>query len=167
MMESLERGQGVFSTALGKYAYREMRRMVRPIFREDSCSKDDAQAMAQTFQADFPEQCKLMTAVNARHLEDYFDPVDVEMQGRAFLHEVLMRIVLSNFESAMKRVQEYVDKVRQAPARFDDLKIEDLESHVFTEEEQSLVGFDNTLPAALIILKQFKFPQGLPPVANY
>ena len=103
----------------------------------------------------------MMTAANARHIEDYFDPVDIAMQGRGFLHEVLMHIVLCNFEDAMKRVKEYVDKVRQDPVRFERLKIEDLASQVFTEEEHTLVGYDNTLPAALVMLKQSKFPQSL------
>ncbi len=166
-MEDRERGQAVFSTENGKYAYREARRLVRPIFREDSCSNDDAKTMARTFQDDFPEQCKVMTAAAARHIEDYFDPVDIQMQGRVFLHEVLMYIVLCNFQAARRRVQEYVDTVKEDSARFGRLKIEDLESDVFTKDEVNLVGYDNTILAALVILKQSKFPQGASLAAHH
>ncbi len=108
-MEDRERGQAVFSTANGKYVYRETRRSVRAIFREDSCSSDDARMMARMYRNDFSEQCKMMTAANARHIEDYFDPVDIAMQGRGFLHEVLMHIVLFNFEDALRRLTERVE----------------------------------------------------------
>ena len=160
-MEDREPVRAIFSTANGKYAYRDARPGVRPIFREDFCFKSDVENMAQRLQQDFPKQCKLMTAVHARHVENYFDPVDIQMQSHAFLHEVIMHIVLCNFEEARRRVQEYVNRVFLDPVRYASLKIEDLEIHVFTTEEQELVGYDNTLPAAMAILKQYKFPQGL------
>ena len=160
-MEDREHVRAVFSTANGKYGYREARRWVRPIFREDFCFKDDVEDLSQRLQQEFPKQCKLMTAADARHVETYFDPVDVQMQSHVFLHEVLMRIVFCNFEEARGRVQEYVNRVFLDPIRYERLKVEDLEIHVFSKEEQDLVGYDNTLPAALAILKQYKFPQGM------
>ena len=157
MMEGRERGQALFSTANGNFAYREQRRLARPIFREDSCSKDDAIMMAQGLRNDFPEQCKVLTAAAAGRIEDYFDLVDIETQGHAFLHDVLMQVVHCNFQEGTRRVQEYVNKVRANFARFERLKMEDLQSDVFTKEEQDLVGYDATLPAALYMLKQHKF----------
>ena len=160
-MEDREHVRAIFSTANGKYAYREARSWVRPIFREDCCFGDDVEELAERLQREFPKQCKLMTAANAHHVENYFDPVDIQMQTRIYLHEVLMRIVLCNFEEARGRVQEYVNRIFLDPVRYARLKVKDLEIHVFSEQEQNLVGYDNTLPAALTILKQHKFPQGM------
>ena len=101
-----------------------------------------------------------MTAADACRVENYFDAVDIQMQSHVFLYEVLMRIVFCNFEEARGRVQEYVNHVFLDPVRYERLTVEDLEKHVFTEKERGLVGYDNTLPAALAILKQYKFPQG-------
>ena len=159
MMDDQEHFRAIFSTANGKHAYREARRCVRPIFREDCCFKDDVVNLSQSLQQEFSKQCKLMTAADAGHVETYFDPVDIQMQSHVFLQEVLMNIVFCNFEEAKGRVHEYVNKVLLDPGRFVRLKVEDLVIHVFSEEEQSLVGYDNTLPAALAILRQFKFPQ--------
>lgn len=157
-MEDRERVRAVFSTQNGKYAYRETRPWVRPIFREDFCFQEDAGDLAQRLQQEFPQQCKVMVAADACHIENYFDGVDIQMQNRLFLHEVLMCIVRCNFERAKERVQEYVNHVFLDPTRYTRLTLEDSEKNVFNEEERNLVGYDNTLPAALTILKQSKYP---------
>lgn len=159
-MEDRELVRGMFSTSNGKYAFREMRHRVRPIFREDDCFRNDVEEMAQRTRQDFPQECKLMTAADACHVEKYFDAVDIQMQSHVFLYEVLMRVVIYNFEEARERVQEYADRVLLDPVRYERLTFDDSEDRVFSEEEQDLVGYDNTLPAALIILKQRKYPQG-------
>lgn len=101
-----------------------------------------------------------MTAAEAFHVENYFDAVDIQMQTQVFLYEVLMRIVVYNFEEARERVQEYVNHVYLDPVRYERLTVDDSEFDCFTEAEKDLVGYDNTLPAALTILKHRKFPQG-------
>lgn len=153
--------RGIFSTANGKYAYRETRASVRPIFREDSCFEKDVEEMALALRQEFSQECKLMTASNASHVDHYFDDVDIQMHSHAFLFQVLIRIVIYNFEEARKRVQDYVDRVFWNPLRYERLGFDDSEDEVFFEDERSLVGYDNTLPAALTILKQRRFPGGM------
>ena len=152
------RGLAMFSTKLGRFQYKAARRSARCIIRSDYW--DDVHFMAQSLQNEFPQQCGCMTMREVQRIDDYFDPLDIQMQSRTFLIHVLELLVCWNALDAVQKVNQFAQSWKEGNLEaYDSLafnaKIED----VFSKQDIDEVRCD-ILDSALNLLVKWKYPEG-------
>lgn len=158
-MGDATQGRALFSTNQGQCARREANPNMRVVIR--SSSDDDCCGMAADLQDRFSELCTDMKQDQAENVEDYFDGYDIGLHSRNFLHRVLSRIVWTNFNREIQRVNEFVRCwLANNAVAFELLTNEHTIDHIFTKHDIQEWGL-GTAESALKILRQRKQLQGL------
>ncbi|KAL8657242.1 MAG: hypothetical protein Q9226_002118 [Calogaya cf. arnoldii] len=108
-MATLQKGDAIFSTNLGRFSPREPSALPRRIILR-SVPEDDMESKIAELRANFPDQCKAITSP-VTNLYDYFDHYDQQFHGEMFLGTVLAEIYNRNLmrkQDILNFTQEWI-----------------------------------------------------------
>lgn len=116
--------------------------------------------MAKQLQSEFPDHCNSMTQREVQTLENYFDPLDIQMHSRPFLVHVLELIVCWNLLASIHEVNEFAENwIVANPEAYERLNFNAAVTDVFHEYDIQNKRRD-LLESALNQLVKWKYPEG-------
>ncbi|MCJ1285272.1 hypothetical protein MMC26_004612 [Xylographa opegraphella] len=138
LVEQLRQGKAIFSTNLGKYPPRRAQPLSTPVILRSDCEADLASIIAD-LRIKFPLECQKIT-IPVNNIYEYFDHYDVNLQGSAFIAELLRRIAEQN-EGTTKSAQQFATQwMKDHSEGFPDIDLED--EDLFSAEEKEKYSFD-------------------------
>ena len=123
LVEQLRQGKAMFSTNMGKYPIRRAQPLSTPVILRSDCDADLA-AMIAELRIKFPLECKKIT-LPVNNIYEYFDHYDVNIQGSAFIFQLLALIAQENKVNT-RTAQQFATKwMEDHTEGFPDINLDD------------------------------------------